>query len=616
MGIAKARQSTPSDEVIEISGSRAPPRAPERQRGLWSFLTWPFVFASIATADTFFPKNGHAVIVGEDQDNPVASHVGDQPGATFDHDQPVAGLVVSSDDGQIDEAGTSRFAGAARWAGHSGGPQQSEGPPAVEPHDTDAANIPASGGGGGAGPSDTNASPDNSSTLQNAENSPAGETGGGPSAAAVSSEAIPDLLPQLISVAGTAESLPQLSDAPLHIDISAGDEPGVAQIVSPELALVSGGISNGFPYQIAIGASSGGGLNVEISIGNEPALEQTTSNVVSAVSSGLRDVASSIEFDTPVSLKDVLGFDLRVNDVGGFVANDLSTALDEAPSTLVADVVSTAASPVTPGLSLVDFGASTTIDDLLGGKGLLEVGHPGNVTPDLNSLVAIWGDSSDVGTALEKVSDAALTISAGSAPYASLIGSATSMSVQSLGDSTSLLDVGHANNVPPEVSNVLASSSVSYELGNDVSGVLETVNNAASATSPDSGSNTASTVSDVPHVSIVGEATDMTPGHSIDFPAQPTSPTDVLFSGNSYTEYHVTLQSEAPSVVGSSSIATATSTADTAEAASLSHVDAPAVSHSAALPTAPEHQDAALTPSSSIQATSGLDELSVRGLAH
>ena len=60
-----------------------------------------------------------------------------------------------------------------------------------------------------------------------------------------------------------------------------------------------------------------------------------------------------------------------MNAAGGFVANDLSAALDSNPSQLVADVVSTAVIPVAERLPLVGVGASEEVDSLLSGKGLL-----------------------------------------------------------------------------------------------------------------------------------------------------------------------------------------------------------------------------------------------------
>src|SRR5580704_16164322 len=47
-------------DFVELSRSRNPPRWPERQRGLWSFLTWSFILAPIAAAEAFVPPHGLA----------------------------------------------------------------------------------------------------------------------------------------------------------------------------------------------------------------------------------------------------------------------------------------------------------------------------------------------------------------------------------------------------------------------------------------------------------------------------------------------------------------------------------------------------------------------------
>src|SRR6185437_4252401 len=57
--------------------------------------------------------------------------------------------------------------------------------------------------------------------------------------------------------------------------------------------------------------------------------------------------------------------------------------------------------------------------------------------------------------------------------------------------------------------------------------------------------------SDPVHVSIMGAATPITPGHSLDFPAPAPAEANVLFNGNSYTDYHVALQTTGPSVTSS-----------------------------------------------------------------
>ena len=97
--------------------------------------------------------------------------------------------------------------------------------------------------------------------------------------------------------------------------------------------------------------------------------------------------------------------------------------------------------------------------------------------------------------------------------------------------------------------------------------------------SQESGANTdlstVSIVSDAPHVGIVGEATDLTPGHSVDFPAQPAPEGNVLFSGTNYTDYHVALNTGFSSSAINGITATTTTVTNTHDAAPLSPVDSP-----------------------------------------
>src|SRR5580704_10248228 len=86
------------EDLTELAGSRAPPRIPQRQRGLWSFLTWQFVIAPIVAAGSFI-GNGHAPAT-EDQDDRAADHQKGQPDAASDHDQAAAGAAWTPDDGR------------------------------------------------------------------------------------------------------------------------------------------------------------------------------------------------------------------------------------------------------------------------------------------------------------------------------------------------------------------------------------------------------------------------------------------------------------------------------------------------------------------------------------
>ena len=134
-----------SDEVFELAGSRAPPRAPERQRGLWSFLTWSFVIAPIVTAESFFAKNGHTLTPADDQNDPSTYHDKDQLAATSDQDPTVAAAAIASDGSQEDNTDASRLVGAVRWAAHNGDPQHDKSPTLAVARDTDPASAPTGG---------------------------------------------------------------------------------------------------------------------------------------------------------------------------------------------------------------------------------------------------------------------------------------------------------------------------------------------------------------------------------------------------------------------------------------------------------------------------------------
>ena len=683
-----------TDQVFELAGSRAPPRAPERQRGLWSFLTWSFVIAPIVTAESFFAKNGHTLTPADDQNDPSTYHDKDQLAATSDQDPTVAAAAIASDGSQEDNTDASRLVGAVRWAAHNGDPQHDKSPTLAVARDTDPTSAPTGGGGGGGGPSDTNATSDGTSKLQNVDNVDEGSPSGS-SELTLSSAEIPDVSHNLTSSGGIPDDLSQSSGGGPYIELSAGGEPISVQIGSPSLVqigllgqgLLSGEIPNSLPHEMAVGVSTGGGL---------------IDNVISTIAKAAPDILLPVALDTVASLKDVLGFDLHVNAAGGFVANDLSAALDSNPSQLVADVVSTAAIPVAEGLPLVGVGASKEVDSLLSGKGLLDVGHLNDVTSETSSLVATATSAVSPESALitnlldseasnntdsllggkglldvghlndvtSETSSVVATVTSAVSPESALstnlLDSGASKSTDSLLGGKGLLDVGHLNDVTSETSSVVATvtsavspesslstnlldseasksadsllggkglldvghlsdpisepssvvatSGLSSDLGSTAGAALEKVSASGLSISHESGSNTnlsmVSTVSDVPHVGIVGEATDLTPGHSVDFPAQPVPEGDALFSGTSYTDYHVALNTSVSSNAVNSISDTTTTVTNTHDAASVSPVDSPNASH-ASEPPAPEHHEASLT-----QVSNAVDELSVRGHIH
>jgi hypothetical protein len=251
-------------------------------------------------------------------------------------------------------------------------------------------------------------------------------------------------------------------------------------------------------------------------------------DVISTATSAASEIVSPVVRDTSLNLKDVLGFDLHVNGAGEFIANDLSAALDVNPSQLVADV-STAIGLVTEDLPQLDLGASKTLDNLLG-NGLLDVGHLSDPISELSSVVvakpALSGDlGSDADAVLEKVSASALSISHEGGSNTNLLDLGSSNDVDGLSGGKGSLDVGHLRGAITELGSAVPTSGLSNDLGTTASVTLEKVGGHALSISQDSGANTdlstVSIVSDAPHVGIAGEATDLTPGHSVDFPAQP-----------------------------------------------------------------------------------------------
>jgi hypothetical protein len=292
----------------------------------------------------------------------------------------------------------------------------------------------------------------------------------------------------------------------------------------------------------------------------------------------------SVNLNDLVNLKDVLGFDLHVNSIGEFVAADLGAALDLNPSYAIANIASAVVSPIVDGVSAVvspivdgvsavvnpivdgvsalNLGTSTILDSLLGGNNHLVVGHLG----DLTSIIG----SGDIG------SDDAISALKGN-PLTADLGSNGSASLEKLADASlaTLLDGNLDTRLP-----VVGTAPV------------------------------VATLSDPAHVSIVGEATAITPGHSIDLSAPALPEGDVLFRGNNYTDYHVALQTAGPSAVSNSIPATLTSVVGTPDATSLAHVDNPAVNPAASASTA-QHQDTSLT-----HLSTTLDDLSLRSHTH
>ena len=516
-----AGKNLAEEDLTELAGSRAPPRIPQRQRGLWSFLTWQFVIVPIVAAGSFFIGDGHARAT-EDQDNRAADHQNGQPDAASDHDQAATGAAWTPDDGRDDQTDASlRLLSAAPKASHDrdGLPHEEHAVPAVT-HDIIVATA-----------------------------SPAGDSKGGGGLDAAS------------------------SDDANAADANAAPDGGVATAgFSSEASGTSSGSPTEISQQIVIGELTSGGLYVDVSVGGELNIALATSDVVPTLTSSAADILATVGLSSSLNLKDFLGFDLHVNSGGELIATDLDAVLDLNPSFALPNIVSTVVSPVAnpvlsvanlvaDGLPILNLGTSNPLDLLFGGDDNNHplVGHVGDPTPVITS--------GDIGS----------------------------------GDPISAL-------VDDVDCNVLGSNSAAS---------LGMLPDASAATSPGGRPNTdlpiVGAVSDPAHVSIVVEANAILPGHSIDFPTPALPEIDMLFHGNSYSDYHVALQSSGPSP-GSSSIApTLTSMSGIPDATSLTHVDVPVANTALSTSTAAavQHPDVLLA-----HIATTLDELGLHSHTH
>jgi hypothetical protein len=491
--VLHVRQPTGGQDLAELAGSRAPPRTPQRQRGLWGFLVWQFVIAPIVAATSSLIGGGHALAT-EDQDGRAADHQKGQPDAASGHDQAAAGTPEDSRNDQTD-ASLRLHCAAPNGLSHD-----EHAWPAVAHHSDGTASL-------------------------------AGDSAAGDHLEAASSD-----------------------------DANAAPDSGIA------VAAFSGEASSGsaleISQQIVIGEPASGGLSVDI--GGELGLALATSDVVSTPTSSLADILATVGVSSSVDLKDYLGFDLHVSSGGEFVANDLGAALDFNASFAMSNTVGTAVGPANPVLSAVTLVAdglpilvaSSPLDRLLA-----EDNHDHSVVGHLGDLTSVIP---------------------GGDPIAALVG-----------------------NIGGTVLSSNSAASVGTSLG-DLAGT--STGGEANTDLPFLGA-----VSDPAHVSIVVEAAAVMPGHSIEFPKPAPSEGDVLFHGNSYTDYHVALQSAGPSSGSGSTAPTPTCASGTADATPLTHVDTPVANAapSASTGATAQHPDALLT-----HIATTLDDMSLHSHTH
>src|ERR1700722_4902536 len=518
------RSASSADGDFSSSGSRL--RAPERQRGLWSFLTWPFILAPIAAAEAFVSHHGQALPTDQQEDSGgIKNHV-DIPAP---QGSPAVGSpLVASEQAPDDGSHGWRLVDVSRGVVHDG--HQSDQNHAVPLNGVmDVPNLSAGGGGGGGGgggpdPSnETQAVSDGSQSQSTdslidtdlvrdpAQNGSLDEI----------SKAIPhDILgPQALDHIGSSigavtgalvsEASTLISDIPLtlnpaldHIGSSIGAVTGA--LVSEASTLIS---DIPLPLNAALDH-----------IG--PSIGTVSGALVSEASTLISDIPIDVSIapdDGPINLKDVVGFDLHLLAGSGAVAPEVALApLGINLSHSIGDFGFVTHIPTVDSVHAVKPGISQEVDGLFAtGQGLSDFNHLGYA-------------ASPNQFGLPKASDD-LGVGGNSA----------------LGP----LDVAGAPGYPPGVT-------------------LPTVQNVAA---------------------VVGDATDVTPGHSIEFSTPPpSSEGDALFQGNKYTDYHMALQTDASSVGHSASAAGIL--APPVETPSLAQSDSSTVTQPLQH-AIPEHQD-------------------------
>jgi hypothetical protein len=532
MGIQRLSSALPpaqrsaSSADGDFSSSRSRLRAPERQRGLWSFLTWPFILAPIAAAEAFVSHHGQALPTDQQEDSGgIKNHVDiPAPQGSPAVGSPLVGSEQAPDDGSHGW----RLVDVSRGVVHDG--HQSDQNHAVPLNGVmDVPNLSAGGGGGGGGgggpdPSnETQAVSDGSQSQSTdslidtdlvrdpAQNGSLDEI----------SKAIPhDILgPQALDHIGSSigavtgalvsEASTLIGDIPLtlnpaldHIGSSIGAVTGA--LVSEASTLIS---DIPLPLNAALDH-----------IG--PSIGTVSGALVSEASTLISDIPIDVSIapdDGPINLKDVVGFDLHLLAGSGAVAPEVALApLGINLSHSIGDFGFVTHIPTVDSVHAVKPGISQEVDGLFAtGQGLSDFNHLGYA-------------ASPNQFGLPKASDD-LGVGGNSA----------------LGP----LDVAGAPGYPPGVT-------------------LPTVQNVAA---------------------VVGDATDVTPGHSIEFSTPPpSSEGDALFQGNKYTDYHMALQTDASSVGHSASAAGIL--APPVETPSLAQSDSSTVTQPLQH-AIPEHQD-------------------------
>ena len=504
--LPSAQRLSSSADIVELSRSRTPPRDPERQRGLWSFLTWPFVLAPIAAAAAFVPQHGYAQPTDQQDDSGTAKSAADAVPAEDAVATDTPSLV--NEQPQEEASDTSRLVDVSRGTFHGGHPseQNYEAPPSGVPEIANSSAGAGAGGGGGGGP-DLSSETQSSSTSQSAVD--AGLPGS-------SEQGLP---------------LDEISKAlqPDTVVSSALDQPAIGTVkgaLGSELSTIVSGtldeISKAIPLNTLVSSALD---HVEPTIGTVTgALGSGLSTIVSGTSDGISNaiplntlVSSALDHVEPTigTVTGALGSELST--IGSGTSDGISNAIALDPA------VSSALDQVEPTIGTVTGALGSGLSTIVSGT---PIGLPvaGDDTPinlkdvlgfDLHIVPGSGAVASEAGLAPAGIS---LSHSIGDLGFVASLPAADGISALPPGISHEVDDLFTVSQVPSDLDNLgdatspnqmgLAKASTQADLGPE-------------ATPADLAARTASYTAITVHT--VGEATDVTPGHSLEFSTPPSS---------------------------------------------------------------------------------------------
>jgi hypothetical protein len=289
--------STPLTKIAELPAFPASPKKPERQRGLWSFITWPFFLSQVMAADSLVGKSAGV----PHQDDDGVAHATSHSDTPSDDVLNPAAMRVAAIDADVQAEAVDARPNVHIHVAQSG--LLLESLPGGEPVMLKASSSDTGQGGSGGGGASLSETIDGTDGLRSAgvEVSPGGA---GPNLN-------PDqLLSDLAPSTGLHADLNKILDFDLHLG-SGGSLVGAnLSDLAPSIGLHAD-LNKILGFDLHLG--SGGslvGANLSLALDLNPA------HLIS-------DLSPSVGIDTSVDLKHLLGFDAQLGVDGLFAAHAL-----------------------------------------------------------------------------------------------------------------------------------------------------------------------------------------------------------------------------------------------------------------------------------------------------